>query len=164
MLTVLIPSDSNVERLRATLTSLVPAAVDGFVTDVVITCANREPIAALCEELGAEIVAPSEIETKLDDVRGQWVLVLEEGAAVGPDWVAPVAAYVSTETTPARLRSTEKDRSFWRWLRGSPKRPLRAGYLVPKAMAKSQLRNASIEALPVGRRANVAEATVIPRD
>ena len=162
MLSVALVSNADPARLETTLRALVPATLDGQVCDVWVFCGEPAPIAALCDAMGAETVSPSDAQNALQRCRGEWLLVLEEGAWPRGDWVAVLAAHAASGGGAARFRTQEPVVPFWRRLFGRAGDPLRAGFLIPVDQARAALRNGSLATLPVGRAVRTLRADLEP--
>jgi len=101
MITVVIATHDSAPSLGPCLASLVPAAVDGLVREVVITDAGSEDATlAIAEDCGARIVAtPGNAGIRLAagcaDPRGDWLLVLEPDAVLPEGWRTAVETHLA---------------------------------------------------------------------
>lgn len=103
MISVIIPTRDSAEALAGLLASLVPAAVDGLVRDVVIADAgSTDATAALCEDAGATLVYGS-IAAAVAVARGDWLLIAAPEMRLPPRWIETIADHVSREREPALL-------------------------------------------------------------
>ncbi|WP_421737947.1 glycosyltransferase [Caulobacter sp.] len=96
MLTVVIPTQDSAHLIGACLASLVPAAVDGLVREVVLADGgSTDDTLAIAEDCGARVV------TRRGDVgerlaaacvgpRGDWLLILRADAVLPEGWRAAV--------------------------------------------------------------------------
>lgn len=92
MLTVLIEvSNDDAGALAATLSRLVPAALDGFVREVVVLDAGIGPSAReLAEDTGCSVCPVSRLSDVVAGARGQWLLLIEPGSLLEPGWMEEV--------------------------------------------------------------------------
>ncbi|MBU4433962.1 MAG: glycosyltransferase [Alphaproteobacteria bacterium] len=92
MLTVVIPTLDSARTLGACLSSLVPAAVDGLVREVVLADGgSTDDTQAIAEDCGARVVnAQGDLGARLAagcvSPRGDWLLVLEPDALLAEGW------------------------------------------------------------------------------
>ena len=143
-----------------TFRSLVGATVAGLVADVLVVAPEPDALVSLCEPMGATVVSRERAEGALDAARGEWLLILEAGAQPLDGWDRAVATHLKPEARPARFEVTGEVEPFWRRLFGNASRPLLGGFLVPMRMARSAIRSASLERLPVGRAAVTLPASL----
>jgi hypothetical protein len=103
MISVLIPARDEAEALAGLLTTLVPAAVDGLVRDVVVADEGASgAIAELCEESGATLLRGS-IAAAAARGRGDWLMILSPQARLPVAWREAVGEHVMRSTEPALL-------------------------------------------------------------
>ena len=92
MLTVVIPTHDHAGVLADCLSSLVPAAVDGLVREVVLADAgSTDETLVIAEDCGARVVeAAGDMGARLavacSDPRGDWLLILLPDAALPESW------------------------------------------------------------------------------
>ena len=99
MISVIIPTLNAEAGLAATLTALVPGAVEGLIREVIVadggsTDATRD-IADAC---GATIVVSEpgrglQLRTGAEHARGSWLLFLHADTVLEPGWIADVTAF-----------------------------------------------------------------------
>lgn len=101
MITVIIPTLNAERTLAATLTSLVPAVVDGLVRDVVIVDGgSNDETLKIADASGAAIVECTEasrgaqMRAGADVAKGDWFLFLHADTVLDPGWQKEVAAFV----------------------------------------------------------------------
>lgn len=83
MISAVILAAADEQALSATLASLVSAAVDGFVREVIVV-GGDERIAEVAEEAGVRRVESA--ETALASAKQPWLLVLSAGARPQVGW------------------------------------------------------------------------------
>lgn len=103
MISVIVPTRDSGEALAGLLASLVPAAVDGLVRDVVVADAgSTDATAALCEDAGATLVYGT-IAAAVAVARGDWLLIAPPEMRFPPRWIETLADHVGREREPALL-------------------------------------------------------------
>ncbi|MDP2212466.1 hypothetical protein [Phenylobacterium sp.] len=103
MLTVIIPAHDSAEALAGLLATLVPAAVDGLVREVIVADGDSDAAtAALCEDAGAQLLRGS-IAAAAAVAKGNWLLILEPEMRFPSRWIEVVADHSSRATQPALL-------------------------------------------------------------
>jgi len=141
MISVVIATQDDGLTLGQTLASLVPAAVDGLVREVILADAgSTDDTLAIAEDAGAEVVrCAGSVEARLLEgckaARSDWLLILEastpaphgwEGAAGrhiqhhagraagwGRSGLAPFVTPAKALLVPRRLFETESAASGW---------------------------------------------------
>jgi glycosyltransferase involved in cell wall biosynthesis len=94
MISVVIATHNDGRTLGQTLASLVPAAVDGLVREVVLADAgSTDETLAIAEDAGARVVrSEGPIEARLLEgcraARGDWLLILEASVPASSGWEA----------------------------------------------------------------------------
>lgn len=160
MISVFIDSRGNAKRLAQTLIPLVGAAVEGIVRDVVVVHQRTDPeCEAIADETGSSYCSADALEKAVRDARGEWCLLLEEGAVPGEGWTDAVRAFVAASRGRGRFKSRERGsglRSFF-GLRGA----LADGLLLPMHEAVTMAKRARrLEDLPQGRAARTIGASL----
>ena len=163
MLSVFILSASRAGPLEATMRALVPAAADGQIADVYVVCDDPGPVLELSEAMGATLTTPDAAGSALSNCRGDWVLVLEEGAWPTGDWMTAVSSHMLASRKPARFR-LESPRSLWQALFGRARRPLASGLLIEATVMRANLRGSDWAGLARGRGATTLPATLVQAD
>lgn len=137
MLTVLIETRNSEEALARTLGSLVSAAVEGVVRDVIVCDGgSTDQTRRVAEHAGCHLVTTG-IASAIRQAKGEWLLILEPGARLAEGWIEPVLVHIGGQAAPARFRRATAG--------GTPlltrifprRRPLSHGLLVPKGQAVS---------------------------
>lgn len=149
MLTVLIETKNDDEGLARTLSSLVPAAVEGIVRDVIVCDhGSTDQTHRVAEHAGCGFVTEGGLSAALRQAKGEWLLLLEPGARLSEGWSEAVVAHVSRQSIPARFTRSRSDRRpFFSRILSSPT-ALSEGLVIRKGQAVSLSRTAhSAEAL-----------------
>ncbi len=141
MISVVIATQNDEQTLGQTLASLVPAAVDGLVREVILADAgSTDETLAIAEDAGARVVrCDGPVEARLVEgckaARADWLLVLEtstpapqgwEGAAGrhierhagraacwGRSGLAPFVTHAKAVLIPRRLFEAQSGKSGW---------------------------------------------------
>ena len=105
MLSVVIPTLNAERTLAATLTSLVPAAVDGFVRDVVVADGgSRDLTLTIAEAVGCTVVrAPkgrgAQLAAGARAAKCGWLLFLHADTVLDEDWVRSAGRFIAAAQT-----------------------------------------------------------------
>lgn len=100
MISVVIPTLNAQQRLAETLTSLVPAAVDGLVCEVIVADGgSTDRTFAIADGAGAEIVkAPAgrgaQLRAGAERARFPWLLFLNAGTYLDAGWERDVSQHI----------------------------------------------------------------------
>ena len=167
MLSVLIETRNDEEGLARTLASLVGAAVEGVVREVVVCDrGSTDGTAAVADRAGCALLADADIAAGVRQAKGDWLLLLEPGARPEGDWMAAVLEYAATATMPACLARSRAHRApFLSRLVGRPG-PLADGLLITRRQAAALARpgaDASALARGLAMRRLRAEIAPAPR-
>ena len=149
------------ERLAGSLASLVPAVIEGLVSDAIIRDVSRnDAIRDVADAAGARLIAGSPAEA-IAAARGAWLLLLEPGARLAPGWGDPVRRFIESgvgETAHLSLVG----QGFIAGLFTRP-RALRRGCLIARPAAAAIAGKAqSLEALARGRAGKRIKASLVP--
>lgn len=172
MLSVLVPTHNDEDRLAHMLPDLVRHAVSGAVSDVlVLDHGSSDETARVGEIAGCTIIDASkaDVSAMLDAARGLWILVLPPGARLVGDWLAAVETHINAPTGAAgaaRFRMARdpglslRERLFAR--RGLTG-PFARGFLISKAQAQALSRpGMTLDALPRGVAVRTLRAGLLP--
>lgn len=143
MLTVLIETHNDEEPLARTLATLVPAAVEGLVRDVIV-CDRQstDHTHKVADHAGCVFVAGGDLAAAIRRARAEWILFLEPGARMIDGWMDPVIAHAGHMTTPARFSRAREDRPGFFTRVFSARRPLSDGLVITKRQAAALAKNA----------------------
>ncbi len=164
MLSVLIETYNDEEGLTRTLASLVPAAVEGMVREVIVC--DRESTDhthRVAEQAGCHFLATGGIAAGIRQAKGEWLLLLEPGARLAEGWTESVAEHTARHVMAARFsRSRSARRPFLsRVFRFQ--RALAEGLVITKRQAASLSRSAqAAEAIARGLATRRLEGEIVP--
>lgn len=172
MLSVLVPTHNDEDRLAQMLPDLVRHAVSGTISDVlVLDQASTDETRRVGEIAGCTIMDASadELRAILDRARGLWILVLPPGARLIGDWLGAVENHINAPTGAAgaaRFRvARDPGRSLWERLFTPRTRrgPFARGFLISKAQAQALIRpGMTLDALPRGVAVRTLRAGLLP--
>jgi rSAM/selenodomain-associated transferase 2 len=100
MISVVIPTFNSEGSLPATLASLVSAAVEGLVREVIIVDGgSRDGTATIADQTGARLIAGErgrgkQLAAGADAARFPWLLFLHADTALEPGWERQVVQFV----------------------------------------------------------------------
>src|SRR5262245_78717 len=100
MITVIIPTLNAETSLAATLTALVPGAVDGLVRQVIVVDGgSSDRTLRIAEDAGADIVRSEpgrgrQLQAGARAARFPWLLFLHADTVLDPGWEREVATFV----------------------------------------------------------------------
>jgi glycosyltransferase involved in cell wall biosynthesis len=135
MLSALIETRNDEEGLARTLASLVGAAVEGVLRDVVVCDrGSTDHTLLVAEHAGCVCLANARILAGIGRAKGDWLLMLRPGARLDGDWTEAVLHHVGQAVTPARF-SRAGTGLLSRILPG--RRTLADGLLITKRQALS---------------------------
>lgn len=102
MLTVIIPAGSSESALASLLSRLVPAAVDGLVSQVVVV-GGGDGAREICEDAGADLTAT--FAAAVAAARKDWLLVLPTDLRLADGWDGALGRHLAAGGGAARLES-----------------------------------------------------------
>ncbi|MFI0845598.1 glycosyltransferase [Mesorhizobium sp. IMUNJ 23232] len=152
MLTVLIETRNDEEALARTLASLVGAAVEGVVRDVIVCdCGSTDQTHYVAEHAGCHYVAEGGVAAGIRQAKGEWLLMLEPGARLVDGWTEAVIGHVAKMSMPARFSRSRDDRKpLFSRLFSAPT-ALAEGLVIRKGQAMALAKSAqSAEAIARG--------------
>lgn len=94
MLSAIITTHESERALVPTLAALVPGAISGFVTDVVVAdCGSRDATAEVAEVAGCRFMASAEplgarLKAAALSTRTPWLMFLRAGCVPEPGWIS----------------------------------------------------------------------------
>jgi len=166
MLTVLIETKNNEEALARTLATLIGAAVEGIVRDVIVCDqGSTDQTHRVAEHAGCHYVGEGGIAAAVRQAKGEWLLILEPGARLVEGWIEEVARHIAKNTIPARFTRYRGDRKplFSRVF--APPSALAEGLVIRKVQAVALTKSAAhAEALARGLASKRLEAEIRPAE
>jgi hypothetical protein len=136
MLTVLIETRNHEEALARSLAALVPAAVEGFVREVIVCDrGSTDHTHYVAEHAGCHFLAQGGIAAGIRQAKAEWLLLLEPGARPADGWTNEVAVHAARQTTPARFSRARAGRAPFLARVFSGRRPLAEGLLITRRQA-----------------------------
>jgi len=136
MLTVLIETRNHEEALARSLAALVPAAVEGFVREVIVCDrGSTDHTHYVAEHAGCHFLAEGGIAAGIRQAKGEWLLLLEPGARLADGWTEEVAIHAARQTIPARFSRARADRTPFLARMFAARRPLAEGLLITRRQA-----------------------------
>jgi len=101
MISVVIPVLNAAETLAATLSALVPAAVNNLVREVVIADAgSTDETLEIADDAGARIVA-GDLAAGCAAAKGPWLLILPADVRLMPEWEAAARDHIENHAGEA---------------------------------------------------------------
>lgn len=100
MITVVIPTLNAGVKLTATFAAIVPAAVDGLVSRVIVVDGgSNDKTLDIADEAGAKIIQSEkgrgiQLATGGDNVKTKWILFLHADTILLPGWEAETRAFI----------------------------------------------------------------------
>lgn len=143
MISVVIPTLDSAAPLSATLTSLVPAAVDAIVREVVVVDGgSRDTTLIVADDAGAKVVRRngdlhSRIAVGCVVAKGPWLLVMSPGVQLASDWAAAAEAHIRHHGASAGWFDPRGGSSLGRLVAGALGLPSAAPILVSKTLLES---------------------------
>ena len=94
MISAVIPTLNNAQRLTATLAALAPAAMDGFVREVIVSDGgSADDTLKVAEDAGVDVVATG-LADALAAARQPWLLILAAGTRPQVGWEKAAHAHM----------------------------------------------------------------------
>jgi hypothetical protein len=95
MLTVIVRGSGDPAALAMTLSSLVPGVAEGLVGHGIVLLAKADPDSErIADAMGADVVVGRDWIAARPALRSPWVVLLEAGEALEPDWVGVAEAHL----------------------------------------------------------------------
>lgn len=143
MLTVLLEvRNDDAEALAATLASLVGAAVDGYVREVVVLDGGMGPAAQrIADDAGCSIRPAQELADVVSDARADWLALFETGCALPTGWAQGLERRIRAASGADRgLRFRTGRWGMSDLVRVSRSRRLSHGVVARRQLLKAQFR------------------------
>lgn len=104
MLSVLIETQNDEEGLARTLGSLVTAAVEGVVREVIVCDrGSSDGTHRVADHAGCQFVASGGVAAGIKQAKSDWLLLLEPGARLVAGWTEDVVEHTARLATAARF-------------------------------------------------------------
>ncbi len=166
MLSVVIETKNDEDPLARTLSSLVTAAVEGAVREVIVCdLGSSDQTHRVADHAGCTFLAKGGVEAGIRQAKSEWLLVIEPGARLVNGWAEHVADHTARQTIAACFSRAKTDRAPFLSRVFSSKRALSDGLVITKRQAASLARNAhDAQALARGlaRKRLAAQIVVAP--
>jgi cellulose synthase/poly-beta-1,6-N-acetylglucosamine synthase-like glycosyltransferase len=166
MLSVLIETRNDEEALARTLASLVGAAVEEVVREVIVCDrGSTDQTHYVAEHAGCHYLADGGIAAGVAQAKGDWLLLLEPGARLADGWIDDVLQHVGKLTMAARFSRSRKDRAPFLSRVFTGGRALAQGLLITKRQAATlskSARDAEAVARGLATKLLAAEILVAP--
>lgn len=164
MLTIIMECRDQEAEAAYTLGALVPGAVEGLVSDVVILDGgSRDGIQKLADAAGCRFYSHWDLKDVLRAVRGEWLLLLEPGARPQSGWIEEISEYIGATKEPARFTESKTFRKPLYKRLGRKRPPLEHGVIMSKRQAMAIARSGfSLEKLSAGLKKKTLKAELIP--
>lgn len=137
MISVVIPTLDAARTLPVTLTCLVGAALEGLVKEVLVADAgSTDATTEIAEDAGAD-VHKGGVAQACAVARGDWILILEAGVKLSPDWETAAAMHMArTWERAGRFRASQDGRRPSRLLAEALRLPLKGdeGLLISRRL------------------------------
>jgi hypothetical protein len=152
MLTVLIETHNSEEALARTLASLIGAAVEGVVREVIVCDrGSTDSTHKVADQAGCHYLAEGGIAAGVRLAKSDWLLLLEPGARLVEGWSEEVLDHVGRVPGPARFSRSRADRAPFLARVFSSRRALAEGLVISRKQAAALCKSAaSAEALARG--------------
>lgn len=163
MLSVLIETRDDEEGLARTLASLVGAAVEGVVREVIVCdLGSTDQTHYVAEHAGCGYVASGGIKVGIAQAKSDWLLLVEPGARLAEGWTEDAVRHMSRLSMAARFtRSRASNRPFWARVTSRP-RALEQALIITRKQAMVQARNgADAEGIARGLAMKTLDAEIV---
>jgi glycosyltransferase involved in cell wall biosynthesis len=143
MLSVVIETKNDEDALARTLSSLVTAAVDGAVREVIVCdLGSTDRTHHVADHAGCTYLSNGGVAAGIARAKSEWLLVLEPGARLADGWADHVAEHMARQTMAARFSRAKSDRGRFLARVFSSRRALADGLVITRRQATSLARNA----------------------
>lgn len=164
MLSVLIETRNDEEALARTLASLVSAAVEGVVREVIVCDkGSTDQTHYVAEHAGCLFLASGGIAAGIRQAKSDWLLLLEPGARLVDGWTDDVLRHIAKLAMAARFSRSRKDRAPFLSRVLTSRRALTQGLVITKRQALTkQVTDAEAIARGLAAKQLAAEILVAP--
>lgn len=141
MISVLIETRNDEEDLARTLSTLIGAAVEGLVREVIVCDkGSTDQTHKVADHAGCVFVSGT-AAAGVKQAKADWLLLLEPGARLVDGWIEPAARHIAKNTIAARFTKSRAHRSPFLSRVFPGNRALVDGLLIRKAQAASLSRS-----------------------
>lgn len=163
MLSVLIETQDDEESLARTLASLVGAAVEGVVREVIVCDRGSvDGTHRVADQAGCHFVASGGIAAGIQQAKGDWLLLLEPGARLVEGWTEDVVRHTAKLAMAGRFSRSRGSRLPFLSRVFSGNRALAEGLVITKRQAMALSRTAhNSEAIARGLATRRLEAEIL---
>ena len=143
MISVVIPTLDCAAGLSATLASLVPAAVDATVREVVVVDAgSRDTTLVVADDAGARVVrrqgdTDARVAVGCVLAKGPWLLILRPGIRLPADWAEAALSHIRDHSGAAGWFDPRGGSGFGRLAAGALGAPADAPILASRVLLES---------------------------
>lgn len=166
MLSVVIETRNHEDALARTLSSLVGAAVEGVVREVIVCdTGSSDQTHRVAEHAGCHYIANAHASAGVRQAKSEWILLLEPGARLREGWMEAVMSHINAATNAARFTRSKQSRQPFLVRIFAGRRPLVDGLVITKRQALSLARgdgSAGMIAKAVSARRLAAEILAAP--
>lgn len=164
MLSVLIETRNDEEGLARTLGSLIPAAVEGVVREVIVCDrGSSDGTHRVAEHAGCHFLASGGIAAGIRQAKAEWLLLLEPGARLVDGWTDDVVEHTAKLTLAARFSRSRASRVPFLSRVFSGNRALSEGLVITKRQATALSRAAhDAEAIARGLATKRMSGEILP--
>ena len=172
MLSIIVPTHNDADALAQMLPSLVPHAVSGLISDVVLFDAGSTDDTRRVGEIAGcawHDAKATDVAQLLPATRGAWILILEAGCRPVGDWTGAVEDHIASPTGAAGAARFRLARDpALPWWRPSPRinparRPFARGFLISRTQAMALCRSdMALTDLPRGLAVRTLSAALMP--
>lgn len=163
MLSVLIETHNDEEALARTLTSLVPAAVEGVVREVIVCDrGSTDQTKLVAEHVGCSFLEGADVAAGARRAKSEWLLLVEPGAKLVDGWIEAAIAHVEAGRGAGRFtRSRHARRGLLERLL-KRRRPLEEGLVIARRDVLAMAGDVSAQAIARAARSRILAAEIVP--
>lgn len=167
MLSVVIETHNDEDALARTLASLVGAAVEGAVREVIVVDrGSTDQTSRVADHAGCHYLAEGGVDAAIRQSKSDWLLLLEPGSRLGGDWMEAVRFHTARMSEAARFARARGERESLLSRVFGGRRPLADGLVITKRQAAALARpgtGAASIASGLATRRLPAEIVLAPR-
>jgi len=166
MLSVLIETRNDEERLARTLAVLVGAVVEGVVREVIVCDrGSTDQTHYVAEHAGCRYLAEGGVAAGIGIAKSDWLLFLEAGARPMDGWTDAVMNHINRSTQSVRFRRSRASRVPFLARVLSANRALELGLLITRRQASALAKSAAdAESMARGLAVKTLEAEISPAE